>query len=103
MDEDWHAICQANYKGVEGADWEQLCFKFVEMNKEMNIRSPGGSSKAKMLWTLSEARGRGDAHSDQTYATKIVRRQEDRQELRRAHLKSPTFALPEARCGGWKC
>ena len=25
VDADWHAFCQANYKGIEGKDWEDLC------------------------------------------------------------------------------
>ena len=33
MDEDWDAICQELYKGVEGAEWDNLCSKFVEMDK----------------------------------------------------------------------
>ena len=44
--EDWHAICQAIYTGVEGAEWENLYYKFVEMNKEVNVRHPSGSSRA---------------------------------------------------------
>ena len=31
VDEDWHTICQAISKGVEGAVWENLCDKFVEI------------------------------------------------------------------------
>ena len=49
VNEDWHAMRQAIYGGAEGAEWENLYCKFVEMNKEINIRSPGGSSRAKML------------------------------------------------------
>ena len=45
VDEDWHAVCQAIYKGVEGAEWENFYCKFVEMNKEDNVRHPSGSSK----------------------------------------------------------
>ena len=33
-DEDWHAICQAICRGIEGAEWENLHYKFVEMNNE---------------------------------------------------------------------
>ena len=29
--EDWHAVCQAIYRGVEGAEWETLYNKFVDM------------------------------------------------------------------------
>ena len=47
VDEDWHALCEASYKGVEGAEWENLCCKFVEMNQEVDVRHPSESSVAK--------------------------------------------------------
>ena len=47
VDEDWHAVCQATYKGVEGAEWENLYFKFLEINKAVNGRHPSGNSRAK--------------------------------------------------------
>ena len=37
VDEDWHAMCPAICKGVEGAQWENLCYEFVEMNNEVNV------------------------------------------------------------------
>ena len=45
VDEDWRAICQGIYKGVEGAEWKNLYYKFVEMNKDANVRRPSGSSR----------------------------------------------------------
>ena len=50
MEEDWHAGCQAMYKGVQGAEWENLYHKVVAMNKEVNVRHPSGSSRPKTLW-----------------------------------------------------
>ena len=38
VDEDWHAVRQAICKGVEGADWEKLYYKFVDMNKAVSVR-----------------------------------------------------------------
>ena len=32
--------------GVEGAEWEKLHRKFEEMNREINVRNPGGSNRA---------------------------------------------------------
>ena len=26
VDADWHAFCQTIYKGIEGSDWEKLCY-----------------------------------------------------------------------------
>ena len=40
MDEDGHAICQAIFKGMEGEEWERLCYMHVEMLKAVNIRQP---------------------------------------------------------------
>ena len=35
-DEDWHAICHAIYKGVDGAEWQNLRHKFVDNKKMVN-------------------------------------------------------------------
>ena len=52
MDEDWHAVCQAIYKGVQGSEWENFNHEFVEMNKGVNVRHPSGNSKDKTLWKV---------------------------------------------------
>ena len=93
VDEDWHAVCQAIHQGVGGAQWENLYCRFVEMNKEVNVRHPSGSNKAKTPWKRRDAKDRGDTHYDRSFATKIDRREEVRQELRSAHLQSTVFAL----------
>ena len=49
VNEEWHAMRRAIHRGVEGAGWDNLYFKFVEMNKEVNVRHPSGSGKTKML------------------------------------------------------
>ena len=33
MDEDWHAICQAIFQGLEGAEWENMCYNFKELHQ----------------------------------------------------------------------
>ena len=38
VDGDRHAVSQAIYKGVEGAECESLYYKFVEMNKQCDVR-----------------------------------------------------------------
>ena len=75
VDEDWHAMCPATCKGVEGAQWENLCYKFVEMNNEVNVR------RAKTHWKIRDARERGDAHCDQTSEQHIVNRDAFRDDL----------------------
>ena len=79
VDEDWHAICQAIHKGVEGADWENLSYKFVEMEKEVNVCHPSGRSRAVTLWKIRDAKEGCDV------ATKNQGSEEVRQELRSAH------------------
>ena len=37
--------CQAIYKGVQGAEWGNLYYKCVKMNKEVNVRNPSGSGR----------------------------------------------------------
>ena len=44
------------------------------MNEEVDIRSPGGRSRANMLWRMREARGGGDTWHDQTTEKKIKKR-----------------------------
>ena len=43
-----------------GRSGAHLYCNFVEMNKDVKLRSPGGSYRAHMLWKVSEATGRGD-------------------------------------------
>ena len=64
--------------GVEGAEWENL-----EMNDEVNVRSPVGGTRANILWKMSEGKGRGDEWQ------KIMNRNTKR-------LQSPVMALAEA-------
>ena len=33
-DEDWHAVCQALYMGVEQAEWANQYYKFVDRNQK---------------------------------------------------------------------
>ena len=48
VDEDWHAVCQAIYKGIKGKAWENL-YKCVEIGRAANIRQPSTSRKDKTL------------------------------------------------------
>ena len=75
VDEDLQAICQVIYKGVEGAEWENLYHKFVEMKEgSRNVRHHSRSSRAKTLWKIRDAKERGDEYHDQTSEQKIVNR-----------------------------
>ena len=54
------------YFGVQGAEWENLHYKFVEMNKEVNVRCLGGSSRTNMLLKMRDAKETDDAYCDRT-------------------------------------
>ena len=37
VDEDWHASCQAIFRGVDGEKWERLYHKYVELHQAVNL------------------------------------------------------------------
>ena len=96
VDEEWHAVCQAIYKRVEGAEWENLRYKFVEINMEFNVRHQSGSSRAKTLRKVRDAKERGDEHYDQTSEHNIVNRDRFGRNFGKKHLQNPALALAEA-------
>ena len=100
VDEDWHAVCQPIYMGIEGAERENFHSEFVEMNKELSIRSschPQLMCK-RQVWQMSDAQGRGDECHDPAEEQKIVHRDTVRQEVRTKY--SPNLALTKA--FGWR-
>ena len=38
VDADWHAFCQAIYKGIEGEDWVELYEHYKEMSRAAGVR-----------------------------------------------------------------
>ena len=56
------------------------------MNTEINVRSPDGSNRAKMLWTMCDAQERGEDHCDPASEQKIIHRNVVWQELWTQHL-----------------
>ena len=50
---------------------DQYC-KFVEMNKELDVPHPRGSSRAKTLWKMKDAKDRGDAYCDETVTAESI-------------------------------
>ena len=54
VDEEWHAICQAIYKGVEGQEWDVKYYKYAEMHKAINRKKWSGNKKAKALWSMRD-------------------------------------------------
>ena len=53
MDEDWHAICQAVFQGVDGSEWDT----HNEPHQAVNCKTSGENKKAKALWALKDAKG----------------------------------------------
>ena len=97
MDEDWHAICQAIYKGVERAEREKLHCKFEDRNKAINVLPPVWESQdQKTLWKIRQAKEKEDACYDQDSEQQIVSRETVRQTLWDKHLQNPTMARDEA-------
>ena len=47
VDADWHAFCQAIYKGVEGEEWEELLCPNREMSRATGAKKPSESQKSK--------------------------------------------------------
>ena len=58
---DWHAFCQAIYKGVE---WEELYCHCREMSKATGAQKPSEGQKAKALWAMKGAWDRCEGYYD---------------------------------------
>ena len=56
---DWNAVCQAIDNCGDGAEWENMYYKFVQMNKEVNDRHTSGSSRVRTLWMIGDPKKRG--------------------------------------------
>ena len=81
---------------VEGAEWENLYHRSVDLNKEVNVRHPSGSSRARTFWKIRDAKVRGDANCGQTSEQMIVNLEAVRQESWNKHLLNPALALAGA-------
>ena len=46
VDVDWHAFCQANYKGIEGSAWGELYDYFKETCKAAGVKKPNVCQKS---------------------------------------------------------
>ena len=90
MGEDWHAICQAFYKGIEEEEWD------VDIGKAVNLRQPSTSRKARTLWKVTEATMKGEEYYDQGSARRIESRVAVKQAMWEKHLQSPVSVLDEA-------
>ena len=61
---EWHACCQAIYKGIEGKEWEELYYHCKALHQAAGTKKPGDSQKTKAFGTLDAARDRDDEFYD---------------------------------------
>ena len=80
-------------KASEGAEWENLCYEFGELN-EVNVRDLVGSSRANTLWKLIDAQNIGDTFFPDV--SKIEQREQVHEELSNALITTTISALSEA-------
>ena len=52
VNEDWHAVFQAIYKGVNGLEWETMYYKYEKLHEAVNLKKPGDNKEAKALLPL---------------------------------------------------
>ena len=50
VDADWHAFCQALYKGIEGEDWGELYDAHKERSRAVGVKKPQEPRKQKPFW-----------------------------------------------------
>ena len=94
--EEWHAIFQAIFQGVEGPEWETIYYKCGELRKAAKCKKSGEHKKTKALWSLKEAKDKGIDCFDLGSVQKIQTRSQVRLDLCAIRLKSPTAALANA-------
>ena len=57
VDEDWHAICQATFQGVEGAAGNALYSAYKELHNAVTCKKSGEKTRmARHFWTWKEAK-----------------------------------------------
>ena len=92
---DWHAFCQALYKGIEGEDWRELFDAYKEMSRAVGVKKPQEVQKAKAIWTMKAAKDAGEEYYDPTRED-ILGRNKKRLALWEERLKDPIVALDKA-------
>ena len=75
VDEGWHAFCQAIFQGVEGPEWEAMYGQYKDLHQAMKSKKSGENKKAKVLWTLKEAKDGGVDFYDAGHEKEKARRE----------------------------
>ena len=60
LDHDWHAFCQALYKGTEGEYWVEMYDSYKEMSRAVGVKKPQTAQKARALWKMKAAKDAGE-------------------------------------------
>ena len=95
VDEDWHAICQAIFQGVERSEWEDMYYNSEELHQAVKCEKSWENKKAMALWTLKEAKDKGRNVYDLGTVQKIQTTSHVRLDPWAIVLKSPTAALAD--------
>ena len=95
-DADWHAFCQALYKGIEGEDWGELCDAYKEMSRAVEPQKLQEVQKAKALCKVKAAKDAGEEYYDPTREDNILERKKTRLALWEEHFKDRIVALDKA-------
>ena len=56
VDEDWHALCQAMFHGVEGPEEAMSC-RYKDLHQAVKSKTSEENKRAKVLWASKEAKG----------------------------------------------
>ena len=96
VDADWHAFCQAIYKGTQGSDWEELYDYYKEMCRAAGVKKPRANQKTRALWRTKAARSSGEELYGPERKDNILGRNKTRLDLWEEHLKEPIVALDKA-------
>ena len=98
VDADWHALCQAIYKEIEGKNGKSCTIITESGTKRSEPESRVRVNKRKALWAMKAARGRGEECFDPARKEDILGRTKNRLELWEYNLKDPVAALAKALC-----
>ena len=97
VDADWHGLCQAIYKGIEGDEWEELYLSLQRVEtRRQEPKKPSESEKAKALWAVKAARDGSEEFCDPARKEDIQGRTKTRLGLWEEHLKDLVAALAKA-------
>ena len=96
VDADWHAFCQALYKGIEGENRDDMYDTYKAMSKVLGLKKPQEAQKAKALWVMKAAKDRKEEFYYQARNENILGRNTTRLEMWDEHLKDTIVALDKA-------